>query len=217
MNLTYPLRRTRVKICGFTRPEDAKIAAELGVDAIGLVFYRESPRCVSIAQAQKIAEVLPPFVSVVALFVDPERAWVRQVLERVPADLLQFHGDEAADYCGSFDLPYIKAVRMGDGVDLPALVQSYGKAGGLLLDAYHPEAKGGTGSRFDWDKIPTGLSRPIILAGGLTPENVRGAIEKVRPYAVDVSSGVEEKKGIKDAAKMAALLKEVQNIDYTRL
>lgn len=206
--------RTRVKICGFTRPEDARAAALLGVDAIGLVFYPPSPRHVDIAQAQAIAGALPPFVTVVGLFVDEEPARLREVLGQVRIDLLQFHGDESPEYCEAFGRPYVKAVRMRPGTDLRQLASDYRKASGLLLDADDPLAKGGTGTGFDWTMIPSGCLLPVILAGGLGPENAGTALRQVRPYGLDVSSGVEAAKGIKDKDKMAAFLKEVQNFDH---
>ncbi len=200
--------RTRVKICGFTSVADAVCAAELGVDAIGLVFYPSSPRNVSIEQAAIISKALPAFVSVVALFVDAEPALIREVLSKVRVDCLQFHGDETADSCRPYDKSYIKAVRMRPGTDIARLAAQYHDAAGLLLDAYHPGIQGGSGSGFDWDLIPQCRSLPIILAGGLTPENAGEAIKVVKPYALDVSSGVEAGKGIKDAAKMAAFIRK---------
>lgn len=212
--IPYPFRRTRVKICGFTRPEDAQAAVRLGADAIGLVFYPPSPRHVEIDQARAIVAALPPFVTVVGLFVDEEPAQVRRVLEQVRIDLLQFHGDEEPDYCGGFGKPYIKALRMTPGLELATAMGAYDDASGFLLDAWHPDAKGGTGSRFDWKLIPTELAGSLILAGGLAPGNVAEAMQTARPYALDVSSGVEAEKGIKDADKMAAFLLEVHKIDY---
>lgn len=205
--------RTRVKICGFTRVEDAVCAARLGVDAIGLVFYPPSPRNVSIEQALEIVKALPAFVSVVALFVDEQESRIREVLERVSIDCLQFHGDESAGACRLYGKPYMKAVRMQDGTNIPDLVQQYHDAAGLLLDAYHPGAKGGTGSRFDWGLIPEHCALPIVLAGGLDQNNARQAVQAVRPYALDVSSGVEAGKGVKDALKMAAFIREVNEGD----
>ncbi|MBU2571451.1 MAG: phosphoribosylanthranilate isomerase [Gammaproteobacteria bacterium] len=199
--------RTRVKICGFTRVNDAVRAAHLGVDAIGLVFYPSSPRNIDIDQALAIAEALPPFTSVVGLFVDEQEARIREVLSRVPIDCLQFHGDEAPDACELYNKPYIKAIRMRQDVDIADLAKRYSGAAGLLLDAYHPGVKGGSGNRFDWDLIPQSCPKPIILAGGLEPCNVRQAMESVGPYALDVSSGVESEKGIKDAGKMAAFVR----------
>ena len=209
--------RTRVKICGFTRDEDARAAALLGVDAIGLVFYPVSPRNVDIKQAQAIVEVLPPFVTVVGLFVDENPERVREVLSQVRIDLLQFHGEESPDYCEAFGRAYIKAIRMKPGVDLLKLASDYRSASGLLLDSDDPGSKGGTGTSFDWAMIPAGCPLPVILAGGLKPENVGAALRQVKPYGLDVSSGVEAAKGIKDENKMAAFLKEVQDFDHSRI
>lgn len=200
--------RTRVKICGITRVEDGLAAAAAGADAIGLVFAA-SPRRVTADQAHAIVAALPPFLKVVGLFVDAPAASVREVLGRVPLDLLQFHGRETPDDCRSFGRPYIKAVRMAPGVDVTAEARRYAQAAGLLLDAYDPQLAGGTGTTFDWARVPQGLDKPVILAGGLTPENVARAIQAARPYAVDVSSGVERDKGIKDAAKIAAFIRNV--------
>jgi len=205
--------RTRVKICGFTRVEDAVCAAQLGVDAIGLVFYPLSPRNVGIDQAVKIVNALPAFVSVVALFVDEQESRIREILDRVPIDCLQFHGDEPAEACRLYRKRYIKALRMQDGIDIPGLALHYYDAAGLLLDAYHPGAKGGTGNRFNWELIPENCALPIILAGGLDESNARQAVQTVRPYALDVSSGVEAEKGVKDALKMAAFVREVNEGD----
>jgi len=205
--------RTRVKICGFTRVEDAVFAARLGVDAIGLVFYPPSPRHVDIEQALKIVSALPAFTTVVALFVDEQEALIREVLKYVPVDCIQFHGDESAQACRLYGKRYIKALRMRNDTDVLALAEHYHDADGLLLDAYHPDAKGGTGSRFDWQLIPKQCSLPIILAGGLDGANVKQAINQVRPYAVDVSSGVEAKKGIKDHEAMAAFIKTINEGD----
>lgn len=200
--------RTRVKICGFTRADDALEAARLGADAIGLVFYPRSPRNVTIDQAFEIVRCLPAFVTVVGLFVDADRGWIEQVLSRVRIDCLQFHGDEAPEVCRAYRMPYIKAIRMSPDVDLPTLEDRYCDSAALLLDAYHPGVNGGTGNGFDWQRIPRQRSCPIILAGGLTPENAALAVQQVRPYALDVSSGVEEGKGIKDAQKMAAFIRK---------
>lgn len=202
---------TRVKICGITRSQDALAAARAGADAIGLVFAPESPRRVTLAQAVAIAQALPPFVSTVALFVNAERAEVEAVLEGLRPDLLQFHGDETPEYCASFGVPYIKAVRIRPGLDLLQFEAAHGGARGLLLDAYHPQRHGGTGERFDWNLIPAGLTKPVILAGGLTPDNVAEAIRSVRPWAVDVSSGVEASPGIKDRAAIGRFIQEVRN------
>lgn len=205
--------RTRVKICGFTRVEDAVHAACLGVDAIGLVFYSPSPRNVEIPSAIQIVKALPAFVSIVALFVNEKATRVQEVLEKVNIDCIQFHGDEPAVFCRGFGKPYIKAARMQQGVDIDALSHEYHDAAGILLDAYHPDTQGGTGQCFDWQMIPDHCNKPIILAGGLTPENARQAVQKVTPYALDVSSGVEAGKGIKDAARMAVFIKEVNEAD----
>jgi phosphoribosylanthranilate isomerase len=213
VKFSYHFMRTRVKICGFTRVEDAVCAARLGADAIGLVFYPPSPRNVDVDQAIKIVNALPAFVSVVALFVDEQELRIREVLEQVPIDCLQFHGDEPAEACRLYGKRYMKAVRMQDGVDISGLARHYHDAAGLLLDAYHPGAKGGTGSRFDWNKIPEHCALPIVLAGGLDESNARQAVQTVKPYALDVSSGVEAKKGVKDALKMAAFIREVNEGD----
>lgn len=204
---------TRVKICGITRVEDAQAAARSGADAIGLVFYQHSPRHVSIAQAKLLAGTLPPFVTIVGLFVNAEAAFVREVLANVALDLLQFHGDETPEYCAQFSRPYLKAIRVKVGVDLLQCAADFRGAQGLLLDAHVEGIPGGTGSAFDWALIPGKLPLPVILSGGLDAENVAAAIEQVRPYAVDVSSGVEAGKGIKDAAKVAAFINEVKQID----
>ncbi len=205
--------RTRVKICGFTRADEAVYAARLGVDAIGLVFYPPSPRHVEIEQAVRIVKALPAFTSVVALFVDEQEARIREVLAQVSIDCIQFHGEESAEACRIYGKRYIKAVRMKNTIDISALALHYHDAAGLLLDAYHPDAKGGTGSQFDWDLIPKHCSLPIILAGGLDATNAKQAVATVKPYALDVSSGVEANKGIKDALKMAAFIKQVNEGD----
>ena len=205
--------RTRIKICGFTRPDDARQAAVLGVDAIGLVFYAPSPRAVDVARAQAIIEALPPFVSRVGLFVDESAAQVRAVLEQVALDLLQFHGDESPHDCAQFGLPWLKAIRMREGVDLAREAERYRGAAGLLLDAYRLGTPGGTGESFEWSRVPQDLNLAIVLAGGLTSANVGEAIATARPFAVDLSGGVESTKGIKDAVKMAALVDAVRVAD----
>lgn len=210
----YHSRRTRVKICGFTRPEDARLAVALGTDALGLVFHEPSPRNVSVTQARRIVEGLPPFVTVVGLFVNAPRDRVEVVLRQVRIDLLQFHGDEVQDDCHGFARPWIKALRMRPELDLPAMMRDYPAASGFLVDAWDADAMGGTGHAFDWNLLPAHLSQGVTLAGGLTPGNVGAALASVRPYAVDVSSGVEAEKGIKDAGKMADFLSEVQQFDY---
>ncbi len=204
---------TRTKICGITRVEDALAAVHNGADAIGLVFYQRSPRHVGIAQARQLADALPPFVSKVGLFVDADAAFVHEVLAGVPLDLLQFHGDESPEYCAQFFRPYLKAIRVKAGTDLLQCASDFRSARGLLLDAHVEGVPGGTGTAFDWTLIPGQLPLPVILSGGLDAENVAAAIKQVRPYAVDVSSGVESSKGIKDAAKLAAFINEVKQID----
>ncbi len=204
---------TRIKICGITRAEDALAAARSGADAIGLVFYERSPRHVGIAQAAQLAAALPPFVTTVGLFVNADAAFVHEVLASVPLDLLQFHGDETPAYCEQFNKPYLKAIRVKAGVDLLQCASDFCSAKSLLLDAHAEGIPGGTGATFDWTLIPRQLPLPVILSGGLGAENVAAAIRQVRPYAVDVSSGVESAKGIKDAAKIAAFINEVKNIE----
>lgn len=201
--------RTRVKFCGITRVSDAIEAARLGVDAIGLVFYPPSPRFIDIDQAIKIVSVLPAFVSITALFVDEQETVVREVLGKVPVDCLQFHGNEEPDFCRSFRKRYIKAIRMSDDVDVSVFAEKYDDAAGLLLDSFQPGVSGGTGAAFDWNRVPRHCSLPVILAGGLNVGNASQAIQMVKPYALDVSSGVELDKGIKDAHKMAAFMHEV--------
>lgn len=210
------MRRTRVKICGLTRVADVQAAAELGADAFGLVFYAPSPRAVEIDQARTLVDRMPPFVTAVGLFVDADPDYVRSVLESVPIDLLQFHGDETREYCDAFGRPWIKAVRMLPGTDLRAIDTHYSRARGLLLDTYSANAAGGTGRRFDWDLIPSWISERIILAGGLAPNNVAEAVRRVGPWGVDVSGGVESTKGIKDRAAIAAFIQGVRDGDESR-
>ena len=202
--------RVRTKICGITRVEDALVAAQAGVDAIGLVFYAKSPRAVNVAQAQKIIAALPPFVSTVGLFVNASAAEVNAVLEQVPLDVLQFHGDETPEFCEGFARPYFRALRMQPGVDIAASAAQYRGAQGILLDAWVPGVHGGTGERFDWAQIPSNLAKPLILAGGLNAGNVIQAIHEVQPWAVDVSGGVEASHGVKDADKVRKFLYAVQ-------
>ncbi len=204
---------TRIKICGITRVEDALAAAACGADAIGLVFHEKSPRYVTVRQAARLAAALPPFVTAVGLFVNVSADFVHAVLEEVPLGVLQFHGDEPPEFCSSFEQPYIKAIRVREGVDLVQCASRYAGAQGLLLDAWVEGVPGGTGHSFDWELIPRDLPLPIILSGGLTPANVADGVRAVRPYAVDVSSGVEAAKGIKDAAKIAAFIREVKDVD----
>jgi phosphoribosylanthranilate isomerase len=201
--------RVRVKICGITRLEDALCAVEQGADAIGLVFYDQSPRNVSINQAIEIANHIPAFVSVVGLFVNAEPSFINEVITKAKIDLLQFHGDETPEECASYSLPFIKAIRVKSDTNLVQYAKAYSAAKGLLLDAYTEGVAGGTGHVFDWNLIPKQLAKPIILAGGLKADNVAQAIQQVMPYAVDVSGGVEASKGIKDAAKIAAFMRQV--------
>jgi phosphoribosylanthranilate isomerase len=202
----------RSKICGITRIEDALAAVEAGADAIGLVFYAKSPRAVTLQQARAIIAVLPPFVTTVGLFVDASRCELGEILDAVPLDLLQFHGDETPAACDGYQRPYIKALRVKPGDDIAAQVAFYKNASGVLLDTYVPGIPGGTGEAFDWSLVPEGLSKPVILAGGLTAGNVVQAIAQVRPYAVDVSGGVEVTKGIKDVEKIRAFMRAVKSV-----
>jgi phosphoribosylanthranilate isomerase len=204
--------RTRVKICGITRGQDAMAAAEAGADAIGLVFYPPSPRFLSVERAREIRDALPPFVQTVALFVNADAAQVAQVIGRVHPAMLQFHGDETAEFCGQFGLPFVKACRLKPGVDALEYLRPYSRAAAWLFDSYVPEY-GGVGESFDWSLVPAARDRPFILSGGLARENVAEAIRRVRPWGVDVSSGVESAKGIKDAASIAAFIAEVRNAD----
>ncbi|HEX6138230.1 MAG TPA: phosphoribosylanthranilate isomerase [Casimicrobiaceae bacterium] len=217
--------RTRVKICGITRVADAQAAAQAGADAIGLIFWPGTPRVVSHAQARAIVAGLPPYVTVVGLFVDPEAQAVRDALAAVPLDLLQFHGAEPAEFCRAFGRGYVKAVSVKHGVDLLESVSPYDDAAGLLFDAFRAgDLPGGTGRAFDWGRLTTDvrarLRRPLILSGGLDPANVARAIGAVRPWAVDVSSGVEERdtngaprRGLKDAARIRAFVQGVRSAD----
>jgi len=201
----------RSKICGITRIEDALAAVEAGADAIGLVFYAKSPRAVNVQQARAIIAALPPFVTTVGLFVNASRCELGEILDAVPLDLLQFHGDETPADCEGYHRPYIKALRVKAGDDIAAGCKAYAGASGILLDTYVEGVPGGTGEAFDWSLVPQGLSKPIILAGGLTAGNVAEAIAQVRPYAVDVSGGVEQSKGIKDHGKIRAFMQAVRS------
>lgn len=204
---------TAIKICGITREEDALAAARYGANAIGLVFYARSPRHVRALRAAEIMRVLPPFVMSVGLFVDAAADEVKQTLASTRVNLLQFHGDESPDYCRQFGVPYLKALRVRPGLDLLQYAHAYRDAKALLLDAYLEGSHGGTGATFDWALIPKILPLPVVLSGGLTPENVTSAIQRVRPWAVDVSSGVESSKGIKSAEKIEAFVTGVRNAD----
>ncbi len=218
------MSRTRIKICGLTRVEHALEAARAGADAIGMVFWPGTPRVIAVERAREIAAALPPFVTTVGLFVDPSADEVRAVLDAVPLAMLQFHGRESAAFCRAFGRPWLKAIAVGEGVDLLESGSSYGDAAGWLLD--HPPSgglPGGTGRSFDWDRVPRSLPVPIVLSGGLSADNVREAILRVRPWAVDVSSGVEARdasgapiKGVKDAARIAAFVARVREADATQ-
>lgn len=203
--------RTRVKICGITRLEDALAAAQAGADALGFVFYGPSPRNVALEVAAQILQRLPAYITTVGLFVDAEPAFIEQVLKTVPLDLLQFHGDEPESDCTRYGKPYTKAIRMSDDIDLAQLAQTYHSSRGLLLDAFVAGKPGGTGETFDWNRIPLSLPKPIILAGGLNPQNVSQAITRVKPWAVDVSGGVEQAKGIKDTQLITAFMQGVES------
>jgi phosphoribosylanthranilate isomerase len=199
----------RIKICGLTRAEDMLAAIGAGADALGLVFYPPSPRCVDLAQAARLARLAPPFVHVVGLFVNAEPKEVRKILSAVPLHLLQFHGDEDETYCRQFDRPYIKAARMRPGFNLLQYAQAFPSAQAILADAF-VETHGGGGRTFDWRLIPSGLPKPLVLSGGLDAINVGEAIVRVKPAAVDVSSGVETARGIKDTAKIHAFVAAVR-------
>ncbi len=204
--------RTRIKICGLTRVEDALFAADLGVDALGLVFYPGSPRCVDMAVARQIIEHLPPFVSTVGLFVDPQAEDVIRILGQIPLSLLQFHGHEEDAFCRGFGLPFIKALQVRNRQDLMQRIQAYPHAQGLLLDTWHPDLLGGTGQTYDWSLFPARADKPLVLAGGLRPDNVTAAIRQTRPWAVDVSGGVESAPGLKDPLLMRDFVEGVRNV-----
>lgn len=209
-------RRTRIKICGLTQPEDAHAAAAAGADAVGLVFYPPSPRHLSFERARGIALAVPPFITRVAVIVDPEPEAVRALLAAVPIEILQFHGNEPEDLCAAFGRPFLKAARLGGvagGVDLLEYSVAYPRAAGFLVDTYRADKPGGTGEAFDWNLIPAAFDRPLVLSGGLEAANVGAAIRRVRPWAVDVSSGVESRPGVKDAQKIAAFAAGVHDAD----
>jgi phosphoribosylanthranilate isomerase len=205
--------RTRVKICGITTPEHGAAAARHGADAIGLIFYPPSPRLVAIERAREISAALPPFVARVAVFVNPSAAEVEAAIRGCRPDLLQFHGEETPEFCRAFGLPYLRAVRVRRGVDLLEYLSPFHDAAGWLLDAYRDDLYGGTGEAFDWGLIPQRLARPVVLSGGIDAGNVGDAIRRVRPWAVDVSSGVESARGVKDERLIAALIAGVRNAD----
>jgi len=202
----------RVKVCGITRSEDAIAAIQNGVDAIGFVFWPHSARYIDPESARRIAEVIPPYICTVGVYVDPDAVWVEETARAAKLNLLQFHGDESPEFCNQFPQPYIKAIRVKPDTDLLQYAQRYGAAKGLLLDTYAADMPGGTGHAFDWQLIPQQLSLPLILSGGLNPENVARAIKQTQPWAVDVSSGVEASKGIKDEKKIIAFMQGVKQL-----
>jgi len=208
------LQRTRCKICGLTRAEDIQVAVNAGADALGLVFYPPSPRAVTLEQAAELIQAVPPFVVTVGLFVDPEPEWVRAVLNQVPLDLLQFHGDENEAFCLQFNRPYIKALRMKPDLDPVIEARNWPSAKGFLLDAYQPGVPGGTGEQFDWKRFPSSSDQAWILAGGLTPNNIQQAVKATQPYAVDVSGGVEASRGIKCPAKITEFIANLSPSDH---
>jgi phosphoribosylanthranilate isomerase len=204
---------TRIKCCGMTRMEDALLATRLGADAIGLVFAERSPRRLALEQARLIREALPPFITAVALFMDNDVEQVREVIRVVKPDMLQFHGQESDTWCMQFGQRYLKSIAMGEGAAALARLRDYPGAAGLLLDGHGLGEAGGSGQTFDWAQMPTGLSQPLILAGGLTADNVAKALRLAKPWAVDVASGIEMSPGLKDAAKMAAFIAAVRRVD----
>lgn len=199
--------RKRIKYCGITREEDAMFAANLGVDALGFIFYQNSPRYVEPAVAQHIIEKLPPFISTVAVVVNPDAEALNALIRQTQIDLLQFHGEESNDFCSSFNRPFIKAIRMNDTINIDIAMQDFPDAKGFLLDSYQANAHGGTGKRFAWERLPKQCSRPLILAGGLTPENVQQALAIPSVSGIDVSSGIETEPGIKSPEKMQAFFR----------
>ena len=207
------IERTRIKICGIREPDHARAAAEAGADAIGFVFYAESPRHVTPVRAARIARDLPPYVMAVGLFVNTTAEEIRSILAEVPLDILQFQGDEPPEFCEAFGRPYVRAVRMEKGTDLIEWRRRFSGAKALLLDAHVPGLQGGTGKVFEWGMIPAEHPAPLILSGGLTSENVGRAIREVRPWAVDVSSGVEASRGVKDPAKIVEFIRSVRRED----
>ena len=206
-----------MKICGITRPEHARAAAEAGADGIGLVLYEPSPRFVTRTQARAVCAALPPMVSVVAVLVNPTPHEIEAAVDDLPVDLLQFHGGEPPELCAGAGKPYVKAVRVRTRADIMAAAARYSDARALLLDAHHDTLWGGTGERFDWNAVPRDVGHPLILAGGLTSENVAGAIRRVRPFAVDVSGGVESAPGEKDPERMERFVREVVRVEAYEL
>lgn len=209
------MSRTRIKFCGITRVEDAMRAAVMGADAIGMVFTARSRRCVAIERARAIRAAVPPFVDVVALFMDDERAWVEEVVARVQPDFLQFHGEESREECAAHGRPYLKAIAMGEGARALDRMGDYPDAAALLLDGHGLGEAGGSGQAFDWSLVPAAVKQPLILAGGLDADNVAVAVAAARPWAVDVSSGIEQSPGVKDAGRMRAFIDAVHAADRT--
>jgi phosphoribosylanthranilate isomerase len=209
------MSRTRIKICGLRDPAHARLAADEGADAIGLVFHRPSPRYVEVREAAKVAQVVPPYVTTVGLFVNLPADEVHAILREIPLDLLQFQGDEPPEYCAQFGRPFVRAVKVGPGVDLLEYAHRFSRAKALHLDADVPGLAGGSGETFDWSAIPRGLPLPLILSGGLNAGNVARAVREVRPWAVDVSSGVESARGVKDPAKIVEFIRSVRREDGT--
>jgi len=203
------MNRTRVKICGITRVEDGLAAAQLGVDSIGLVFHKKSPRFVELQQAIKIKNALPSFVTITALVMDERIEWVDEIVAKLNPDCMQFHGDECPDDCNRYNIPYIKVIAMSGLQNIESYMSCYPDAQGFLLDSHAAGQQGGSGESFDWSSIPKSLQKQIILAGGISPDNVYDAITQINPWAVDLSSGVEKSKGIKDFTKMHTLMNEV--------
>lgn len=199
--------RTKVKMCGMTRTEDIKYAADLGVDAFGLIFAEESPRYLSLDKAQALCKNLPPFISPVAVLVNPDRQFVQQVIKELPIAYLQFHGEETNDFCAQFNKPFIKCIRPENTLSIQQAAQDYSDTVALLLDTVSDKGRGGTGLSFDWQIIPDSLTKPVILAGGLNPEKVQHAVQTCAPFAVDVCSGVETMPGVKDHVKMSQFMK----------
>jgi len=205
--------RTRIKICGIQSIQDALLVSQCGVDSIGLVFHQQSPRFLDLEIAAQIRQQIPAFVPVTALLMDESNDWIRQVIDKVKPDCLQFHGNESAGSCESWSLPYIKAIPMGSVEDPNAFAKEFTSAQGFLLDSNVAGRQGGSGDTFDWSKIPSTFQYPLILAGGLTPQNVAQAVSQVNPWAVDVSSGVEKLKAVKDAGLIRQFCKEVFRVD----
>ncbi len=212
--MTY---RTRVKICGITRPQDARFAADRGADSIGLVFHQPSARAITIEQALELRRVVPPFVTVTALFLDESAGWVSQVVQQLRPDCLQFHGNESPEFCERWQTPYIKAIPMGSIDDPDAYAQTYNLAQGFLLDSNVAGRLGGSGDTFDWSKIPSSFDYPLVLAGGINSSNVAAAIKRVKPWGVDVSTGVEVSRGVKSTALIDQFFDEVERGDKCKM